>query len=177
MNPHALERLLIDQALGALDQDTGAVLDAYLRLNPQAAALAGSLGETVTLARRALHGSSSTAVRPFPARRFARAHTRLRLRSASIEITRLAAVLALGLALGLSTPGRRTAAPDAAPAPVSRLPQASPSVPHDVPDSTEFWSSRRWLAQARAGPAEPGVQLEWRSPVKVPRIRPKGDAS
>ncbi len=58
MNPETLEALVVDRELGELSPEAVDLLDAYLRLSPEARARAGAMAATVGVAR--------TTVRRFP---------------------------------------------------------------------------------------------------------------
>lgn len=51
MNPEALEALVVDRELGELSPEAADLLEAYLRLNPEAHARAGAMAATVGVAR------------------------------------------------------------------------------------------------------------------------------
>jgi hypothetical protein len=164
MNAETLDRLMMDRALGAMEGDVAALLDAYLEASPQAAARARQTRETVDLARRAL-GSPGAGDAPPPAypRLRVQAAARARRRRGLLkQAAALAAVLVIGAALGaLVSSGRLP--PKVSPRSVAFLPQPegppwplSAAVARADGGEGGFWSAGRlWNRRSQAAGAPP----------------------
>ena len=135
MNPTTLERLMIDDALGALPPDVSALLAEHCPPADRAAwhslaAAAKSAGQIAPL--------------PLPAPRFRPGCAR--------RVLAIAALLLLGLAIGLALPRPHQsplAITPSPPAPQAHLQTAAAS---GVPD---FWSTQRLLASAQSNRSAP----------------------
>lgn len=152
MKPEHLDSLLADRALDELPPEVAALLEEHLSRDPDAARQAAGFDTTLRLAREAV---AVPAERPaalnLPRLRRERPFTLFRL--APVEILRVAAGLAAGLALGwllrpqpVDVPIIASATPIIQPAP---LQAAAPT--------TNFWSVTRFApdyihAQARKSP-------------------------
>jgi hypothetical protein len=186
-----IERLAIDQALGALDEDVDALLAVYLERDPDAARLAAAFIDTTLLTRRALVQGErradphATPLPPFPADRL-RASTPGRTRL--MRLTRAAAVMAacllMGLLLGAGL-GRRAGISPARLPVVRHMPPAPPvndtSLAHSPPGGplfgaplretagSDLWSTRRLVARAgsQQGRTSAPRALRWASPDRV----------
>ena len=185
MNRETLERLMLDDSLGALADDIRALLIERVAVagSPAAARLA-AYRRTVKGARAALKQARRETLPPFPAARLRGEALRLRRRRLAGRIAALAASLVLGLGLGYLAFSRAEAtAPAPAPAAVA---QTVPTNPEPFPEQpfpgtspeptpapavvTDFWSARRLAAQARAVRPQAPLKVTWLSPVEEPSI-------
>jgi hypothetical protein len=174
MDPETLERLMLDDALGALAEDVRALVMDRVAASG-AAAQAGAYRRTVEAARAALGPRRRETLPPLPTARLRREAARRRRRRLTGRVAALAACLVLGLGIGYLA-FSRAAATAPAPAPV-RVAQGGPLIPA-VPaaDSAEaggaggFWSSRRLVERAVAAGSQEAVRVTWVSPVQNPRI-------
>lgn len=141
MKPELLESLLLDRALGELSPAVAALLDAHLANDPAAARRAAEFDSTLQLARAAVAVPSEPPRRPLDLERLRHAQTATRSAVRRMEILRLAACLALGLAGGWLFRAARTVQPSA-PVAVAFAP-ARPSDP-----ATHFWSISRFTPEA-----------------------------
>jgi anti-sigma factor RsiW len=141
MKIEILEPLLLDHALGELSPEVTALLEAYLAQNPEAAARARALNETLALARQAVAPAPETP-RALDRARLRREQRFARSLAFRTELLRLAACLALGLGLGWFLAARRV--PPAAPVAVAVAPLA-PAV--TVAPPVRFWSVTRFAPE------------------------------
>jgi anti-sigma factor RsiW len=175
MKTETLEALLIDRALGVLAPEVGELLETHLAANPDAARNADNLAETVRLARAATAGARTASDRPVPIERF-RTTLRTQRRQALIwDVSKLAACLVLGLALGsISQSGM-------VPANVTGNSAAAIGLPADratagvAAERNGFWSlanfARDVPEHAASGvSASSRFRLHWDSPVKMPHL-------
>jgi hypothetical protein len=178
MDQEMLERLMLDDSLGALSGDIRALLvDRIGDSGGAAAARAAEYRRIVEAARASLRQGRRETLPPFPAARLRREASSLRRRRMAGRIAALAASLVLGLGLGYLAFGRADATlPAPAPAPVA-VAQAAPSNPEPSPESdpapaviTDFWSVRRLAARAMAARPQTSVKVTWFSPVEEPNI-------
>ena len=185
MNRDTLHALLLDRALGELNPEVEALLDAYLAQNPAAAAdVAHRVASLVHDLRVAIApapaaapakaASSEAGAWSTTLRRWRRARWRA-------EALSLAAGLAVGLWAGWSlqhvspsagpTVAEAAKAPEVATAtlPVPAVPAAPPVAAATAPD---FWERARADAVRRAGSRPDrdgqGPAVTWTSPVKFP---------
>ncbi|MBE3096474.1 MAG: hypothetical protein IMZ44_05015 [Planctomycetes bacterium] len=181
MNRETLERLMLDDSLGALAEDIRSLLIERVTVaGSPAAARFAAYRRTVRGARAALKHARREALPPFPAERLRGEALRLRRRRRVGRIAALAASLVLGLGLGYLAFGRAEApVPLPAPAPaVVAVAQTAPSNPEPFPEQpapapaviTDFWSSRGLAARAMAAQPQTPVKVTWVSPVQQPRI-------
>jgi anti-sigma factor RsiW len=171
MNDETIERLIMDRALGALEDDVAALLDAYLKADPRAAERARQASETVDLARRVLAAPASgeSPAPPFPRLWIEAAERRRRRRRFLKQAAALAACLVIGVALGTLLFGGRASLPVSSPgaSPGAFLPQAAATMgppPATVAraDGGEggFWSaSRLWNRRNQAADVPPASPL------------------
>lgn len=151
MKPESLESLLIDRSLNELDPEVMELLDDYLAQNPDPAVQAAAVAATWEHARQA------TAVPRVPPRhalridRWQRAALHSQVwRGPWAEIIRLAACLALGLAVGWTVhSARRTAV--SAQVPGVNASAERPRVAAK-PSAPEFWSVAYLLEKQRVKP-------------------------
>ena len=187
MKPETLEALLIDRSLNELSPEVGELLDAYLAQNPTAAAGAARLEEVVRLAQRAVPvpevgQASSLSIRGtgiLPVRH----PWRNRLEACStwkvftmlrIELVRLAACLALGLALGLAVSSVwKVPATASTPSPKPVV-VAKAEIESADRSSAQFWSLTEVATerQKRSDAIEPAKheRLQFDSLFKMPRL-------
>ena len=150
MNPDTLERLIMDDALGALEPDVRELLQAHLAQAPEAANHQAVIQETVCATREQLSSASAdTAPNALPDfKALMQPTARTSPRNASWWLFAAAARLFIGLGMGWflrpthkPMPQQETVAQQAAPA--AKLPfviQASSATP-------SFWSTQRLLEQ------------------------------
>jgi hypothetical protein len=183
MDDETLERLVIDDALGALPDDARALLAGYLESRPPMAARAAAIREAVALARSASPGGPHAPLPPFPAERLRRSAAAARRRRLVVRAAAAAACLLLGWAAGRGMAGRESTPPASAPmdAAPAQTGVRAPSPDRPVPwppalasaassHASEFWSARRIAEQARrVQPASP--RIEWTTPVEQPRLK------
>lgn len=161
MNTQTMERLLIDKRMGELSPDTAQLLDAYLALTPDSAALAAEIDTVLELAGRALEPAvrdSAEDLPPFPAHP-ANALGRTRREKGWVRPIAVAAAIVLAFFLGTRT----ATSPQIAPADRSEM------VVHSAnPTSSDeqFWSVNRYASRHRAAQRA----IEWNSPLFWPRI-------
>lgn len=163
MDPQALERLMIDRALGALSPDTESLLGAYLAADPAAARRDAEYRRTAELAKAALRQQSvAGAVPPLWAPRIQRQQAVRRWKGAAIRVAAMAACLAVGIFAGKGFAPGSGAPPVAPPSPVCNtiVLSASPSLRAAEADESGFWSIRRLVKASPAGAAIPGLKLE-----------------
>jgi len=156
MDDATLDRLMIDDALGALEPDVSALLAAYTASIPDTDQRRAGWRDLAEKARHAMVMPAADALPPFPAAqlRAARFWHNGRLGLA------IAAVLAVGIGIGLWMPGKPVAV-----GPVAQVTKPVPTSPPPAIGVSDFWSSRRLLASA----VEHGVQdrpaWRWSSPL------------
>lgn len=167
MDHETLERLVLDDSLGALSDDIRVLLAERIG----AAARSAAYRRTVDDARAVLAQQRREALLPFPAARLRCEAAGLHRRRLAGRIAALAASLVLGLGLGYLAFGRADAtAPAGAPAP-TQVAQVVPPAPAPAPEAvTEFWSTRGLAARAMAAQPQTSIKVTWVSPVQQPRI-------
>ena len=166
-----LERLLIDRAVGALDADTGALLNAYLDDHRNATTAAQELDSTAALARQAMDEPDPVVLPPFPKQRLMRARRVQRLWATARYGSAIAAGLLIGLTLSITLTQRTESRPPVRPIVFQPIITAPPVA--DNEDS--FWSVERWYEQVRRDrPAQPPRRWIWDSVTSPPRL---GDES
>jgi hypothetical protein len=154
------------------------LLEEYLTRNPAAARQADTLAATLQLARQAVALPPEIPQRPLEMDTFRRARQTWRWRGLTQEALRLAACAVLGLALGWYAHASR-------PAPVlAQTSRPEPAAVQTIPTEASsggavaaprFWSLAKLQAEQRSRPAsashqESRYQLQWDSPVKMPRV-------
>ena len=180
MKTELLESLLCDRALGELSPEVAALLDAYLGLDPDAARRAAELTDTLQLARAVMAAPAESPRRPLDIARLRHAERAQQPSTRRWQIFRLAACLALGLALGwlARTPQPRAKiarTPAAASSSTAQAPVAQP--PADSP--ARLWSLARLAAEhAAAAPAsvprhEKHPRVSWPAAQKFPYTEEK----
>ncbi len=165
MNNQTLERLLIDDALGALTADTSALLAAYT-------ASTGTEEQRLKwkqlseVAIRALYLSPAETAPPFPQRRLRIA----RIQRAARAAMAIAATLVIGVGIGLCVPNPHSLPASSADLvknqstaiPVKRLP---------VVEAADIWSTDRLIATALEHKDLSKSEWHWSSPVIEPELR------
>ena len=178
MKSENLETLLLDRALGELPPAVRELLDEYLTRNSDAAREADALAATLQLARQAVALPPETPRRPLKMDTFHRARQTWRWRRLTREALRLAACAVLGLALGWYAHASRPASVLAqTPRAESAAMRAVPAEPSSggTAAAPRFWSLAKLQAEQRSRPAsashqESRYQLQWDSPMKMPRV-------
>jgi anti-sigma factor RsiW len=172
MNPEALDRLLIDRAVGELPPDTSALLEAYLQTDPDASKQAVQLEKTMRLAKKALTPSPEPAL-PVPA--FNRPLRVVEDKSAPVRLLPqwaygMAACFISGLAVGWFM-----IHPPAKPSPRETFVAARVAPLAAAPAESGFWSVSRLsrLNSTAVATTSPQHQLIWTSPVKKPQLAPQ----
>ncbi|MEW6251160.1 MAG: hypothetical protein AB1716_10970 [Planctomycetota bacterium] len=162
MNAEVLERLMLDDALGALPPDTQALLRGFLELDHSTAGRAREFAETVSVARRLLTPAGAGAERPmpaFPARRIRRAIWQGRGLRVMTRAAGAAAVLMIGVFVGANL---WSSAPVGSTQPAKTAVAIENVAKEASPDS--IWSAERWHERSRqARHAGGGARLRWRS--------------
>ena len=174
MKPETLESLLIDRALNELSPEVGELLDAYLAQNPSAAAGVARIGDAIELARQAVAAPDEAPQRGFAVELAQRRSWLDWFQVPRIELVRLAACTALGLALGLSVTSvwREPATVFvSSPKPIVVAKAGAGENDHSA---AQFWSLSA-LAAERHARSEAGLavnhgRLEWDSLFKMPRL-------
>ena len=143
MKPEHLESLLADRALDELSPEVAALLDEHLEHNPDAARQAAMFDSTLRLARAAVampleHPGTLD-------------HSRLRrerplfgFHLAPVEILRVAAGLAAGIAIGWVLRPQPVETPQVAAATTI----TGPLTLHAPTTTTNFWSVRRFASKS-----------------------------
>jgi anti-sigma factor RsiW len=175
MKPETLDALLLDRAIGELPAEVAELLETHLARDPDAARQAEKLAATIQLARQAVAMAPEQPRRPLAVERLRRVRTWQRRWSMTWGIARLAASVAIGLALGwygrvlVRGPGL------VEPAAITRAARAFAATarPEAETGSRGFWSqSGVWAAaegqQAAERRATSRYRLRWESPVKMP---------
>ena len=178
MNAEALEKLLIDRALGVLSPETEALLAEYLSRDADAAGLAGEIAETARLATETLRSEPRTPPPPLSWREVQRAEGSRRRRQRLRGVAVIAAALLLGTGFGaLAFRGPSGSVVPPRSAVVARTP-AEPHVPTEAParsDPSPFWSLAGLRQRAPAARPTRSIGLVWTSPVRKPRLEVRND--
>jgi hypothetical protein len=166
MDSETLDRLLMDQALGALPLDVDMLLAAYLDHDAAAAARAREFAAATMAARRLLRQPTPTRLPPFPAADIHNVEQTQRRVHALGYVASMAAVLVVGIGLGLVFPRSPTRA---TPAPLITLASAAPIVAaHEA--EAGFWSTQRLYENARQVRRADTPRLIWDSTTSLPRL-------
>lgn len=175
MKPETVEALLIDRAMGELTPEAAELLEAHLAGDPDGARRVGGLAAVVQQARQAV-ALAEEAPPPLAIARLQQARRDQRQRAFLGELSRLAACLALGLALGwYGRPTHAAAAVAAAPVVAASPAVSAAAQPRPLEPAQDFWSLARLEAvQQEHQPAETRAtsryRLHWDSPVKMPHL-------
>src|SRR5579862_9170455 len=122
MDDATLERLIFDDALGALSPDASALLAAHIQTMPGGSERLAGWRQLAETARAAMPTASPQALPPFPVSRIVSNPWRIGRIGLSV-----AAVLFLGLGIGLLFPHRLTSSPQVAITPQpTEAPASSP---------------------------------------------------
>ena len=160
MKPEIIERMLIDRALGALEPDTDALLDAYLEKEPALKNLAAGIDETVLLTKQAMPIPKLAGLPPLKARPFPSPESRFRFPSALLWPAGIAAAFFLGLSLSVLIPRQNTTLiSDMRPATETR-PAIAVTPSNNAAAPQGFWSIKRLasLTPNSSAPAQPRVR-------------------
>ena len=169
MTPEALEALLLDRAMGELSPEVAELLETHLSAHPEAARQAGALAAAMEMARRATAVVREAPRRPLGVERLRRIQVTGRQWAAAWAFARLAACVALGLALGWYGHALR-------PAPPTAVASATPAWDEPALENAGgFWSRSSLIAAQRerlSAERSPTVRyrLRWDSPVKMPQV-------
>ncbi len=170
MDEQALERLMMDQAMGALDADTEQLLAHHLARDPTAARQAEEYRQVVRLARRVLRAGDAEPVLPrLQTARLQCMVSRRRQRRYLTAASAIAAMLLIGATL--FSVATRTSPPQLmsgnSAMPIAAGSSASPPVSQET-SAGAFWSARRLYTQTSRG--APQWTLVWNSPAYEPRV-------
>jgi hypothetical protein len=151
MDDATLQRLMIDEALGALDPDVSALLDAYTADLP---ASSGDRAAWQKLAQTARQAMPVAAAETLPPLRISRVPGPGIWRGARATLA-LAAAIAMGIGIGLwRARPETTTVTVVAPAAQSFAGPQAVSLPPPPANGQSFWSSQRLLAMAQAQRSE-----------------------
>lgn len=156
MDDTTLDRLMMDDALGALEADVSALLAAYAVDLPQVEQRRAGWGDLAERARQAMVTPPAQALPPFPGAQLRAA----RLWHKGGIALAIAAVLVLGIGIGLWMPTQRGAV-----APVVRFTPTATSPQPRAAGVSDFWSSRRLLASAVEHDVQSRPAWRWTSPL------------
>lgn len=149
MDEQTLERLMMDDALGALAPDVKMLLEAYVKQTGTEAERHGQWIALGAAAEEAVRGLAVEELPPFPGGRV----RIMRLWGASLAIA-AAVVVGIGIGLFMQRPeAEKTVAAESS---------AVVAEPAEMLGVTDFWSSKRLVAEALAAPRNPS-QWEWPS--------------
>jgi anti-sigma factor RsiW len=166
MDTETLDRLLMDRALGSLPADTDALLVAYLDYDKAAGARAREFAAAAAAARRLFQQPLPTALPPFPAANIRNVEQAQRRVRALRYIASMAAVLVVGIGLGLVFPH---APAIETPAPLITVVATTPVVAAHEPEAG-FWSTQRLYANVRRAARPETTHLIWNSTTALPRL-------
>jgi anti-sigma factor RsiW len=162
MDDAALQRLMMDDALGALEPDTRALLAEFLNDRRGPKADYAQWQRLIAAASQAIPASGPETLPEFPLRRLQWSRFQ---RAARLTLSAAAMVLiGVGVGLRVSKSSNSTKVAINSPSPQSaNLPHPAPA-PSDaaatfgVPD---FWSTQRLLASALSANRQPRTQWQW----------------
>ena len=137
MDDATLERLMIDDSLGALEPDVSALLAAYSAGLPEAQRQAARWRQIADRADAAIEDRTAVTLPPFPARQLQAARWR---RAVGVGLAMAAAVM-LGLGIGLMVPQRTGNGI------VAKATQSQAEAPREAAVN-DFWSTQRLVAAA-----------------------------
>jgi len=160
MDQETLERLMLDDALGALSVDASELLAAYARTLPGGDERLAGWQRVAATARAAMPSESAEALPPFPVRRTVSNPWRMVRMGLSV-----AAVLAIGVAIGSWMPRG-----PGAPAQVAVVTQAIVAEMPSGGGVRDFWSTQRLLASALGRKHESPSAWHWTSPITQPEM-------
>ena len=162
MDDAALQRLMMDDALGALEPDTRALLGEYLKDRPALKADHAQWQRLTAAATQAIPASVPETLPEFPRRRlqWSRFHRAARLTFSAAAMV----LIGVGVGLRVSKPSNSTAVATNIPSPLAvNMPHPAPAsadaaATFGVPD---FWSTQRLLASALSANRQPRPQWQW----------------
>ncbi|MGA2440991.1 MAG: hypothetical protein ABSH08_08535 [Tepidisphaeraceae bacterium] len=160
MDKQTLERLMIDEALGALEPDVSLLLSAYCETLSNCDAELAAWQRVAAGARAAMPEQATEELPPFAAP--VRLSRPWRLARIGVSI---AAVLAIGVGIGLRM------APQPSHPPQSNVTVQSTTT--EMPRSagvSDFWSSQRLMASAQQPERLATSTWHWTSPIAEPEI-------
>jgi anti-sigma factor RsiW len=161
MNEQALEKLLMDDALGALSPEASELLAEYVRANPGAESESKHWRAIANSARRALDAPQSASLPEFRLRQFRLVDTR-RILGYGLAT---AAATAIGIGIGRFLPAERPVG-----SPMALVVPAGFARASESSGAGDFWSSQRLLASAASAHRSSGRPLLWTSPAKEPTL-------
>jgi anti-sigma factor RsiW len=161
MDEKMLERLMMDDALGALGPDASALLAAYTKTLPDSEAKLAEWRRVSALARQTMPAENMESIPPLAAN-FQNALNPWRIARVGGSI---AAMLAIGMAIGSHFPQARTTSP----LPTQQTSQVVPPPAH-TGGVTDFWSSRRMVASALEQKHPSHSAWKWNSPLNDSQV-------
>ncbi|MFO0973955.1 MAG: hypothetical protein U1A27_11030 [Phycisphaerae bacterium] len=158
MSDERFQALLRDRALGVLEADVAALVDAWVAEHPAAAERLAEYSTALGLARRALAGRDEPRTRlpDFPGERIAR-RAQWQRRWSHVRVLAAAACVGLAFLLGR---GSRAGAPVVE----SHIVQAEPSRA-----ATGIWSRSTWRGSAPERMETSPPAVHWVSPLRIAR--------
>lgn len=173
MDKDMLERLMMDQALGALPPDVEALLTAFLADRPQDQRSGERIALTVAAARRALVEPPSARLKAFPREEIDRRYRLRRRWEWAGRITGLAACILIGFGLHAAW-NLRGAGSSPNPGSVGTLVDASAPSAHRPAQGAAavdgFWSWKQVYERAHERRREPARRVIWDSPFSAPKL-------
>ena len=162
MDESMLQRLCTDDQLGELNDDTRALLSAYLELKPGADAATKATQHVLHLAETALRTGKESADSLPPLRTTHGAHVRIHMVKRAFGGLAIAASLMLAFWLGDRQAGRRN----------DLFYQGAQSVTQFSTPRTagDFWSVKNFSA-AGSSKSATSTTLHWKSPIEKPEMR------
>jgi hypothetical protein len=161
VNDQTLERLMIDDALGALSPDVSELLAAYTATAARDPQRQG-WQRVAAMAQQALLPRAVENIPAFPIRAIRFSQLR---RAAALGLSAAAALL-LGLGIGMRL---HSAGPGEAAPPVAQT-TAQTAPPATAGGVSDIWSSRRLVAAALDRKQSAAAPWQWSSPVGQPKI-------
>jgi hypothetical protein len=155
MDQATLERLILDDALGALPPDASALLAAYAQTLPGGSDRLAAWQRVAATARAAMPTESAVPLPPFPDQKHISSPWRIGRLGLAV-----AAVLAMGVGIGWWMPHRSIP-----PAQVAIMPQQIVAETPSAGAVHDFWSSNRLLASAMEQKHESSAAWHWSSPI------------
>jgi hypothetical protein len=159
MNAATLERLMLDRALGALDDDASELLDAFLAERPAERKLAAVALEVTDLARAALADNDASQLPPLSIESLRHSAGYGKLRARMGLAASLAACVLIGIGIRTVFTSERATLLEGRPGFVMNEPPG-----RSAHEPQAFWSANRILKRrpARTQPTAP--RWNWESP-------------